>query len=940
MASKIAYKFFLPTTVNNKLQLPLFDFHHIVPDASLRHLELVLNAKTESIPRDLFLDFSKAVVDSLAGAPFISFLTSSECARMRAYLRNTAPYVNLPLQELMDAMTGKTNEAAAKNCFSYLLLFLICHVEKEPAGEYTFVGEEESRTRLLGAPNDICCAIFIRRKFIPALEAVKANLTAAKSDQECDASVIESAVKAIEHFWDNFIIGAVEQLSRRDEVETPFMTVRSELERVATEIIKAGEGDLQYSRRTGDIILKSKLLDEATVLAEEMVFNFAANVNPKFREHKFHEWMCNELSKLRAKDPTWSSKQEIPTLPHGCVKRLLRKADLPHGVSPHKPHREVSEESSEESHYPNGEFGVVFGSTVGNELAAEMQVPGIDSSDIRRYTCLPIALNQDHELAISGFSPDDVIPPTFEGYATVSPQKPKPFQKLMGDSSISKDGWEVSLVSFTIPNAESSGASSALYGVSLFFQCKSDRAAVVQERIDSFAHDKESEPLSEEFVSPIKLRTTEATDSSGVVPADLGKRGLVKNVSVQVPLPAFNDQLKSSSWVSRVLSEEYRDSSHPISIGLALVSRKNVILAMRDTLSRLLFDYSRYTNGNTSTFGNCGSLVDVLGNFANRGVESISLRCILEPYLRAASAPWVDRPITSQARIFENQALHLVTDCLPPTALALLFITALLEQKIILASSRRSILQSSTTALGTLLDPLKWSHLMVPLVPATLAGDLVQYPAPFILGIPSEQAQNEELIGNLPRDVTLVDLDVGRVILAPDFGLDNDMVRKADDPVATASALRSQVLYLAQTLGSIFGSRMKPQTWLCDHCSQPGTVPLTEPKPTDVEGLKDAAKSFIAELLEGVSACCYWIEEAAQTYGVAGEPTVLFDEDKFFEIKEHRASVAHKPLFPKATQGELALNLNDFDLVIESFLRCQSMSTYISSRPKTDMVFY
>lgn len=229
---------------------------------------------------------------------------------------------------------------------------------------------------------------------------------------------------------------------------------------------------------------------------------------------------------------------------------------------------------------------------------------------------------------------------------------------------------------------------------------------------------------------------------------------------------------------------------------------------------------------------------------------------------------------------------------------------------------------------------------MVPLVPATLAGDLVQYPAPFILGIPSEQAQNEELIGNLPRDVTLVDLDVGRVILAPDFGLDNDMVRKADDPVATASALRSQVLYLAQTLGSIFGSRMKPQTWLCDHCSQPGTILLAEPKPTDVEGLKDAAKSFVVELLEGVSACCFWIEEAAQTYGVAGEPTVLFDEDKFFEIKDHRASVAHKPLFPKATQGELALNLNDFDLVIESFLRCQSMSTYISSRPKTDMVFY
>lgn len=69
---------------------------------------------------------------------------------------------------------------------------------------------------------------------------------------------------------------------------------------------------------------------------------------------------------------------------------------------------------------------------------------------------------------------------------------------------------------------------------------------------------------------------------------------------------------------------------------------------------------------------------------------------------------------------------------------------------------------------------------------------------------------------------------------------------------------------------------------------------------------------------------------------------MLFDEDKFFEIKNRRANRTHKPLFPDS-QGEqsgLALSLTEFDLVIESFLRCQSMSTYISSRPKTDMVYY
>ena len=38
--------------------------------------------------------------------------------------------------------------------------------------------------------------------------------------------------------------------------------------------------------------------------------------------------------------------------------------------------------------------------------------------------------------------------------------------------------------------------------------------------------------------------------------------------------------------------------------------------------------------------------------------------------------------------------------------------------------------------------------------------------------------------------------------------------------------------------------------------------------------------------------------------------------------------------------NHLALTLDDFDLVLESFLRCQSISTYLSSRPKTEMVYY
>jgi hypothetical protein len=83
---------------------------------------------------------------------------------------------------------------------------------------------------------------------------------------------------------------------------------------------------------------------------------------------------------------------------------------------------------------------------------------------------------------------------------------------------------------------------------------------------------------------------------------------------------------------------------------------------------------------------------------------------------------------------------------------------------------------------------------------------------------------------------------------------------------------------------------------------------------------------------------------------------VLFDEDRFFHIKNLRAGGKYKPLFqagspfqrkhvnydvdgPMASDDSLALSLDDFDLILETFLRCQSMSTFVSSRPKGRMAY-
>lgn len=347
----------------------------------------------------------------------------------------------------------------------------------------------------------------------------------------------------------------------------------------------------------------------------------------------------------------------------------------------------------------------------------------------------------------------------------------------------------------------------------------------------------------EGFKSPICFADTEGSSSEAPT-------NMIRKVSVSSEIPKFKRELSDTPWTQRAQTDEYRDDTKPLAIGLALVSRRNVILAMRHTLSTLLSDYARQPGEKSRHSAlpfSCTSLVNLLGTFTCQDVETSSLQCILEPYLRGASSFWIERPIAKQEEAFESLALTQISDCLPPIPLALLFVTLLLEQKVVISSSRRSVLFASSVALKSLLKPLKWSHLLVPMVPASLAGDLIQYPAPFVLGITSEETGNVELMGNLPKDVTLVDLDVGRVILAPSFGHDNEMVQRSPDSDATARALRSQVLYLAQALGSVFGQCLKPQTWCCDS----PYLEVTSHRIVRLQSLQTSAQSFIHELLEG-----------------------------------------------------------------------------------------
>jgi hypothetical protein len=207
-----------------------------------------------------------------------------------------------------------------------------------------------------------------------------------------------------------------------------------------------------------------------------------------------------------------------------------------------------------------------------------------------------------------------------------------------------------------------------------------------------------------------------------------------------------------------------------------------------------------------------------------------------------------------------------------------------------------------------------------------------------------------DLVRGLSPDVTLVDLDVGRVILAASFAHDSELGRGTPNNTETARALRSQVLFLAQSLGTVFGAQLDSDSWYCDVPDIKGgwTDPRMQGGVAEVsefDRLLVVCREFIEELLAGTTSCCYWIEEARSDEHKASDkdPTVLFDEDRFFHIKNFRErDGGFQRLFQeKINQNshKLALSLDNFDLILELFLRCQSMNAYIGTRKRSEMVF-
>ncbi len=328
-------------------------------------------------------------------------------------------------------------------------------------------------------------------------------------------------------------------------------------------------------------------------------------------------------------------------------------------------------------------------------------------------------------------------------------------------------------------------------------------------------------------------------------------------IFIDTNVEAFNQLLSQTSIADAIRKqrETYYGidantrSSCCVTLGIALLSYDNFIPAMRKSLSHF-FNHTSSSSSSYTCNGTATPLATILECFRSKDASTSILYSMLNPYLDYGCNSIMSGKMlmSNQQQMFETSAIESLVESIPPIPLALLFITALLEQKIIFTSRRRSSLVSMIVALKKLLQPFEWSHLFVPLVPEGLASDLVQYPAPFILGIPFS-SDTLSLLRCIPNDVTIVDVDVGRVILSKYFSVDLEGQSK-EDKQSTTAALRSQVLHLAETLGGVIGEKISDRLWSCDSPDIDSlfVAPKTESKG---EAFKLVISSFLRELLAG-----------------------------------------------------------------------------------------
>ena len=119
------------------------------------------------------------------------------------------------------------------------------------------------------------------------------------------------------------------------------------------------------------------------------------------------------------------------------------------------------------------------------------------------------------------------------------------------------------------------------------------------------------------------------------------------------------------------------------------------------------------------------------------------------------------RPPANNPLLFTHYPLRLMFEFLDSDNALLLLEAVLMEQRVLLLSSKLSALTVVGETLLHLLFPLRWPHVYIPLLPRSLI-DFLFAPMPFIIGMHHQWVKGQ-LTGDMASDMVIVDLDSNRV---------------------------------------------------------------------------------------------------------------------------------------------------------------------------------
>ena len=561
--------------------LPVFDTRSVFRIEMLNDLRDALERGSavigdEGMSLDVFAVIEEVLDTLLGGMRFASYLVSDECARMRAYLRNTKPFVDAPLERTVGAWADRTDGSNvldnnkkndgggphANHHRAFAVMHLICRTENDASDknfEKGCAGGEvrELGRRLPGSAGGVTCAAFVRRIVLPRLREARIALDTVKNtsavdgndndgsvgrkveeekekedevnkDSTCNASndrdsgcninscnadetkILERTLAAFEQLWETFVApegGMLDSSTHSNETREVLDVIRRAISKAGTNdplpigLDSNSDGDSgsandkidNRGRHEGSwydqecwkqrqrhrqrrhklrsirfLVLDPTLESSLQKFAEELVYDYAMNAHPKYRANIFHEWMCEEAQEAKALSlkgdginnaalPISSSLKEdyddrIPSLPQGCIYRMLRRVSLPSSLSRHRPVRvkaglsDAYDDDNVDSKIANKKeiprsgcagCAVVFGTCDSMDSSGRLpmmcgtnslrQVESQNEEDgvndkVKRFICVPMGseIDKSSEPAGERLYGED-IPSTFEEYASVPP---------------------------------------------------------------------------------------------------------------------------------------------------------------------------------------------------------------------------------------------------------------------------------------------------------------------------------------------------------------------------------------------------------------------------------------------------------------------------------------------------------------------------------------